>query len=200
MSYGGWGIDLHPPLGFYDPGPPATFSHKFKFSVPLRSLYSKNVNNLMMAGRCISVTHAALGATRVMITCGLQGQAAGTAASLCKFHHTTPRGIYESYIDELQQQLLKDGCYLIDLEPRSLTWRKTVGHGVECRRWRESRSRLAVHPLNNDRDVKVFAAGHQGFAYLLEEHRPTTVRSDRERVGPGRFHAAADLVSTDARE
>ena len=75
-------VDLHPPKGFYDPGPPATFSHKVKFSVPFRSLYSKDVRNLMMAGRCISVSHAALGATRVMITCGLQGQAVGTAAGV----------------------------------------------------------------------------------------------------------------------
>jgi hypothetical protein len=115
VSYGGWGVDLHPPKGFYDPGPPATFSHKFKFAVPFRSLYSKDVGNLMMAGRDISVSHAALGATRVMVTCGLQGQAVGTAAALCKVHQTTPKGLCQSRISELQQQLLKDGCYLIDL-------------------------------------------------------------------------------------
>ncbi|MGO8752777.1 MAG: FAD-dependent oxidoreductase [Thermoguttaceae bacterium] len=120
VSYGGWGVDLHPPGGFYDPGPPAVFSHKFKFSVPFRSLYSKDVDNLMMAGRCISVSHVALGATRVMITCGLQGQAVGTAAGICKNHQTSPRGVWQSYIDELQQQLLKDGCYLIDLPNHDL--------------------------------------------------------------------------------
>jgi len=93
VSYGGWGVDLHPPKGFYDPGPPAAFSHKVKFSVPFRSLYCKDVDNLMMAGRDISVSHAALGATRVMVTCGLQGQAVGTAAALCKVHHTMPKGL-----------------------------------------------------------------------------------------------------------
>ncbi len=123
VSYGGWGIDIHPPKGFYDPGPPAIFSHKVKFSVPFRSLYTKDVDNLMMAGRCISVSHAALGATRVMITCGLQGQAVGTAAGFCKIHQTTPRGVYQHHIQDLQQQLLKDGCYIIDLpnqDPRDL--------------------------------------------------------------------------------
>ena len=123
VSYGGWGIDIHPPGGFYDEGAPAVFSHKVKFSVPFRSLYSKNIRNLMMAGRCISVSHAALGATRVMITCGMQGQAVGTAAALCKQFATTPRGIYQQYITQLQQQLLKDGAYLIDLpnrDPRDL--------------------------------------------------------------------------------
>ena len=91
--------------------------------MPLRCLYSKDVGNLMMAGRCISVSHAALGATRVMITCGLQGQAVGTAAAQCKLHQTLPRPLGENYISDLQQQLLKDGCYLIDLpneDPRDL--------------------------------------------------------------------------------
>ena len=115
VAYGGWGIDLHPPGGFWDKLPPAEFSHKTKFSIPFRSLYSKDVSNLMMAGRCISVSHAALGATRVMITCGVQGQAVGTAAALCKKYQVVPRQLYQNYIAELQQMLLKDGCYLIDL-------------------------------------------------------------------------------------
>ncbi|GAB6166274.1 hypothetical protein JCM19992_22740 [Thermostilla marina] len=115
VAYGGWGIDIHPPGGFYAPGEPAVFSHKVKFSIPFRSLYSKNIDNLMMAGRCISVSHVALGATRVMITCGLQGQAVGTAAGFCKRHNAMPRDVGRSYITELQQQLLKDGCYLIKL-------------------------------------------------------------------------------------
>jgi hypothetical protein len=118
VAYGGWGVDLHPPQGFDDPGPPAVFSHHVQFSVPFRSLYSKNVDNLLMAGRCISVSHAALGATRVMITCGLQGQAAGTAAALCRLHAAGPRGICQHHIGQLQQQLLKDGCYLIGLPNR----------------------------------------------------------------------------------
>ena len=54
VSYAGWGIDIHPPKGFYEEGPPAVFSHKLKFSVPFRCLYSKDLDNLMMAGRCIS--------------------------------------------------------------------------------------------------------------------------------------------------
>lgn len=123
VSYGGWGVDLHPPGGFYDDEPPATFSHKVKFSVPFRSLYAKDIDNLMMAGRNISVSHAALGATRVMITCGLQGEAVGTAAGVCRKHQASPRVVAQRHIEELQQQLLKNGCYLIDLpnkDPRDL--------------------------------------------------------------------------------
>ena len=115
VSYGGWGIDLHPPGGFYDEEPPAITTHRQKFSVPFRSLYSKDIANLMMAGRCLSASHVALGATRVMITCGLQGQAVGTAAGICNSHDCTPHDVYPSYVAELQQQLLKDGCYLVKL-------------------------------------------------------------------------------------
>jgi hypothetical protein len=162
VSYAGWGIDIHPPGGFYDTEPPAIFSHKLKFSVPFRCLYSKNVDNLMMAGRCISVSHVALGATRVMITCGLQGQAAGTAAGLCKIHETTPRTVGQNYIIDLQQQLLKDGCYLIDLPNQdqrdlargALTSASSTSPPVEI----PVTPRSNIHPLGTARAV-MFPAG-----------------------------------------
>jgi hypothetical protein len=156
VSYAGWGIDIHPPGGFYDTEPPATFSHRVKFSVPFRCLYTKDVSNLMMAGRCISVTHAALGATRVMITCGLQGQAVGTAAGLCKMHQTTPRGVYQNYIADLQQQLLRDGCYLIDLpnqDPRDLARTARVTASSQAPPIQIVMRRANLHPMGNDRAV-----------------------------------------------
>lgn len=157
VAYGGWGIDLHPPGGFWDKGPPAEFSHKTKFSIPFRSLYSKDVDNLMMAGRCISVSHAALGATRVMITCGVQGQAVGTAAGLCKKYQALPRNVYQNYIAELQQQLLKDGCYLIDLpnqDPRDLALKATASaSSVAPGELLEKIATPRVHPLNCRRAV-----------------------------------------------
>src|SRR6185369_4901557 len=70
---------------------------------PYRCLYSRNVDNLFMAGRDISVTHEALGAVRVMRTCGCMGEIIGMAASLCKKHESTPRGIYEQHLSELQE-------------------------------------------------------------------------------------------------
>ncbi len=70
--------------------------------VPYRCLYSRNVSNLFMAGRDLSVKHEALGAVRVMRTCGCMGEVVGMAASLCTKHLTTPRGVYERYLDELQ--------------------------------------------------------------------------------------------------
>ena len=66
-----------------------------------------------MAGRCHSATHIALGGTRVMRPMCATGQAAGTAAAIANEYSTTPRGVYRHHISELQQRLLKDGCYLI---------------------------------------------------------------------------------------
>ena len=77
------------------------------FEIPFRSLYSVNVENMLMAGRDMSATHIAFGASRVMATCGAMGQAAGTAAALCVEHGTTPRGLYADYLADLRQTLLR---------------------------------------------------------------------------------------------
>ncbi|MEK6481675.1 FAD-dependent oxidoreductase [Catalinimonas sp. 4WD22] len=116
VAYGGWGLDDHPSLGFFDQERLNNHTHRgVLHSIPYRSLYSKNINNLMMAGRDISVTHVALTATRVMLTCGVIGQATGTAAGMAIKENTSPRGIYQSHLDLLQQKLLKQGAYLIEL-------------------------------------------------------------------------------------
>jgi len=75
------------------------------YTIPYRCLYSRNIENLFMAGRNISVTHVALGTVRVMRTGGMMGEVVGMAAFLCKKHRTTPRGIYERHLDELMRLL-----------------------------------------------------------------------------------------------
>lgn len=148
VAFGGWPVDLHPPLGFYTykqvpvpediraslphSGDEPAFQHgvhKSRYSIPFRSLYSRNISNLMMAGRDISVSHVALGSTRVMLTCATMGQAVGTAAAICVQQQTTPRGVYEKRLEQLQQQLLKDGAYIIRLQnadPNDLALKATV--------------------------------------------------------------------------
>ncbi len=75
---------------------------KRSYTIPFRSLYSKNIENLMMAGRCFSCSHVALGGPRIMNTTGQMGVAVGYAASLCRKHNTTPRGVYEKHLAELR--------------------------------------------------------------------------------------------------
>lgn len=72
------------------------------YPIPYRCLYSRNIENLFMAGRNISVTHVALGTVRVMRTTGMMGEVVGMAASVCKKHAATPRGVLENYLDELK--------------------------------------------------------------------------------------------------
>lgn len=114
VSIGGWNLDEHPSIGF-DGGEknvPPYVSIKLPevYNIPFRSLYSKNVNNLLMAGRNISASHVAFTSTRVMATCACQGQAAGTAAAICVKNKLNPRELYQNKdrLVELQQTLLRD--------------------------------------------------------------------------------------------
>ena len=110
-----WSIDLH----FPDPAnsknfPGAEFKaatvHNWIYpcTVPYRCLYSRNIENLFMAGRNISVTHVALGTVRVMRTTGMMGEVVGIAAYLCDKHKCTPRQVYQSHLEELKS-LMKEG-------------------------------------------------------------------------------------------
>ncbi|MCP5120097.1 MAG: FAD-dependent oxidoreductase, partial [bacterium] len=112
VAIGGWPMDDHPPAGFDRPQLPPNRNGAVPvpYNIPLRSLYSKNIENLMMAGRNISCSHVAYTSTRVMGTCSVAGQAVGTAAAMCVRDDVTPRGIYENkaLLNELQQTLLRD--------------------------------------------------------------------------------------------
>lgn len=113
VAYGGWPMDIHTAKGLYDFDelPSRVISFDGAYTIPYRSYYSKNISNLMMAGRDISASKMAMGSTRVMGTCAIGGQAAGTAAALCIKYDCNPRGVGE-HITELQQLLLKDDAYI----------------------------------------------------------------------------------------
>ena len=72
------------------------------YYIPFRSLYSKDIENLMIAGRCFSCTHIGLSGPRVMNTCGQMGIATGYAAVLCKKYSLNPREIGKKHIKELR--------------------------------------------------------------------------------------------------
>lgn len=115
-----WDIDLHYPREQYakkfsdDPFiSKAVFDksvdRQHGYPVPYRCFYSKNVENLFTAGRCISVTHEALGTVRVMKTGGMIGEVVGKAASICIKNDCTPRAVYERYWKELDELLRLHG-------------------------------------------------------------------------------------------
>lgn len=118
VTYHGWGIDVHHPKGIFS-GKEGPFHLNMKvppLPVPYRCLYSKNIENLFMASRCSSSTHLALGTTRIENTIMTFGQITGVAAAMCKKYNTTPRGIYENYIGELQQNLLKEDMTIFEIK------------------------------------------------------------------------------------
>ena len=104
IAVGGWSMDDHPAEGFYasDRPPCRQKGHVPFYNIPFSVLRCKDIDNLMMAGRNISVTHIALGSVRVMRTGGMMGEVVGMAASLCRRHRTTPRGIYLHHLSELK--------------------------------------------------------------------------------------------------
>ncbi len=126
VAYAGWWIDLHIPGGILnktDPGERENADRNYKhwirippFTLPLRAFYSRNVRNLWMAGRCLSVTHVALGPSRVMQTLGHMGHAVGLAAAYALEHGLSPREVAAPdgpHIQPLRQRMLRDDVRLL---------------------------------------------------------------------------------------
>lgn len=111
VAYAGWSMDDHFPAGFYyrDGHPTIYHPAPSPWGLPLRCMISENIENLVFAGRNISVTHAALSSCRVMATCAVLGQALGTAVAQailtgCKVENID--------VSKLQQTLMEDDCYI----------------------------------------------------------------------------------------
>ena len=130
IGFGGWFVDLHTPGGLLaknsepssasDGGEYNTFneysvkSYCGPYGFPLRILIAKDIDNLMMAGRNVSCTHAALGTLRVMGTTAVMGQAAGTAAAIANQKGIEIKDVPDEAIHEVKQQLLRAGCFLLN--------------------------------------------------------------------------------------
>ena len=113
VAYGGWPMDVHTIEGFRSKNaePNEFLRLKDVYAIPYRCFYSRNISNLMMAGRNISCSHMAFASTRVMGTCAVGGQAVGVAAAMAVQNHVTPRQVAQ-YMPQLQQKLLRLDCYL----------------------------------------------------------------------------------------
>jgi len=116
-----WHIDVHTPdpkfaaglkgdefISTYTHG--KEYTYKGPYWAPYRSLYSRNISNLFMAGRDISVTHEALGPVRVMRTCGMMGEIVGKAAWIAVRYQTSPRGVYEKHLGLLKELMTQPGA------------------------------------------------------------------------------------------
>ncbi len=139
VAFTDWGIDVHHPQGFWVRGNDCIHVyHGRRVTIPLGVLISRNITNLLMAGRNISATHIALGATRVMRPCMGMGQAAGVAAAIAAADDTTPATVARERIADVQQELLKQGCYVRGVgnaDPRDLARGGTVTASSAAKGW-----------------------------------------------------------------
>ncbi|RAV02324.1 FAD-dependent oxidoreductase [Paenibacillus sp. YN15] len=121
IAYGGWPMDTHPPQGIEakDREPARQPVTNYVYGIPLRSLISANVENLMFAGRHISATHISFSSTRVMATCGVMGQGAGTFAALAAKAGLPPgpAAADGELVRQTQQQLLRQDVFLPGIAP-----------------------------------------------------------------------------------
>ena len=114
VAYGGWCVDLHCPHGLLDTDIMPSGDCRFYdgvYTIPYRSYYSKNIENLFMAGRNISATKLGMCSTRIIGCCAVGGQAVGAAAALCTKYGCDPRGL-APHVPELQQHLLRRDCFI----------------------------------------------------------------------------------------
>jgi hypothetical protein len=130
VAFGGWSIDLHPVEGMYatEAGAHQRYSNGI-YGIPFRSYYSRNVANLLLAGRDISASHVAFGSSRVMATCGAGGEAAGTGAALALDLGVRPRELATHHAAELRQVLLRQDASVFGVrneDPHDLARRARV--------------------------------------------------------------------------
>ncbi|MFC5266305.1 FAD-dependent oxidoreductase [Kribbella qitaiheensis] len=138
VAFGGWSIDLHPPGGMYATERGSKHWHPDgNYHIPLRSLYSRNVRNLWMAGRNISASHVAFGTTRVMATCAVLGEAAGVAAAVASQAGVTPREVATERFDLVRKALHRADASVLgveDADPANLALAASVTASSSLRR------------------------------------------------------------------
>ncbi|AYY13961.1 FAD-dependent oxidoreductase [Actinobacteria bacterium YIM 96077] len=143
VAFGGWSIDLHPPQGVYATEAGSKHWHpNGTYHIPLRCLYSANVENLWFAGRDISASHVAFGTTRVMATCAVVGQAVGSGAAVAQNLGVTPRELARDHLSELHQAMLREDASILGVrneDPADVARAATVTASSTL-------TRLAVRP------------------------------------------------------
>jgi hypothetical protein len=205
IAYGGWFIDLHTPggllaetseaasaEGYNETSEYAAKSYAGPYGIPLRILLARDVDNLMMAGRNVSATHAALATIRVMGTTALMGEAAGTAAALRLRENCSLGDIADQHAGELQQMLLRGGCFLPDVrscDPLDLARSATA----------KASSSAALEGVD-PQSIGV----HTGLSIWRDQAKPVYEELHHRRaqwigIGESRLDAVAVLLSNDSK-
>ena len=145
------------------------------YSIPYRSLYSKNVENLFFAGRNISMTHMAMSSIRVMATCSLLGEAVGKAAAIAVKNSFTPHDVYCYKIEELQDMLMNGDCFLPSKTRKISQVCKKAELNIAQDTIRNGQDR--AHSLYNtdETNCSYIAASGEEIMYSFDETKVTSV-------------------------
>jgi len=222
VGFGGWFVDLHTPGGLlantsepasaegnYDTfGEYAVKSYCGPYGFPLRALIARDVENLFLAGRCISASHAALGTLRVMATTALMGQAIGTAAAHAVRLKLPPAAVAGGdAVRRIQQRLLADGCFLPNVANESAddvarmarvtasssarltgAGHETCGAHAGLAIWKDQ-PQYNIEPLEK-RKGQMFAVGHEGLSAVSAFLRNRTDATQRVEA---QLYAVTDI-------
>ena len=148
VAFGGWSIDLHPADGVFSTLSNACnqWHSKGVYPIPYRCYLTKDIDNLFIGGRLISVSHVANGSTRVMATAAAGGEAIGLATEICLHHNMLPKDLMDAdKIKLLQRKLLRNGCYLPQTDI-SLTDNKLLKAHMKA----SSEMKLSEIPFNGE--------------------------------------------------
>ena len=204
IAFGGWSIDLHPPQGMYsvESGSKHLYSDGI-YHIPFRSLYSSNVRNMMFAGRDISATHVAFGTTRVMATCAVIGEAAGSGAALSVQKGISPRMLHRDHMNELQQIMLRQDASIIGIagdDPDDLAKSAHITASSTLERMMIE-SQAYTHPL--DKDIGILIPVHpvlESVELLLDAKQSTTVEVELWHTGKGENYVPKHMIMTASTE
>lgn len=200
IAFGGWSIDLHPPQGMYSEQ--SGSKHLYPdgvYHIPFRSLYSSNVRNMMFAGRDISATHVAFGTTRVMATCAVIGEAAGSGAALSVQKGITPRVLHRDYMKELQQVMLRQDASIIGVagnDPDDLAKTARISASSTLERIAIENATI-VHSL--DRDIGILFPVHPMLSsvdLLVDAKQTTTLEVELWHTGKGENYVPKQWVKS----
>lgn len=199
IAFGGWSIDLHPPQGMYstESGSKHLYSDGI-YHIPFRSLYSSNVSNLMFAGRDISATHVAFGTTRVMATCAVIGEAAGSGAAMCIQRGVTPRLLHRDHMDDLQQTMLRQDASIIGIagaDPLDMAKSALITASSTLSKITVSSSSY-MHPLDKDLGI-LFPVNPtlESVELLLDASMDTTLEAELWHTGKGENYVPKQWVA-----
>lgn len=176
VGHGGWSIDLHALDGFYSKELINRHIYlKGIYQIPYRCCYSKDVPNLFLEGRSMSVSHVALGSVRTMATLSTVGQANAVAAFLCKKYGISPRQVGQEHLEELQQLLLGADQYIVGKpyqNANNLAEKATIA--VSSVKPAENLRQEAIQPLTQAMALSVPLSGKVSAIRLYGKARQNT--------------------------